>query len=465
MQTQSHSFPHREASPWRPGLLLFLFVCGFATVFGADFLNRAQAQVVQALLAMGLLKATCFLVLGIAAVYLLLKRAEIALALFFLIGLVKGDPRLASTPADLTVVVGSVVLLAVCIRLLSGKGELHLPREYFFYVPLLAMMVVSLTYTPEFSPGLEKLLRFLCLTGIGIVSPFVLFDSVSRMKLFFVSLAVGGFLVAINSLTMLGGQERMVSPSGLNTELGAASAVSLIIIWGLLFPQLSLLRRVLFYPLLGILVVALIGSGGRFANVSAVICVLVGAVLCRKLWGDLAIFAVLALLALPLIWIPQASYDYLGSLMHPPQAMGTRSDLLALGVKMFAEHPVFGVGLSGFKFLSPNPLTYNYPHNLILELGSEMGVVASLCFLGLAFCSFWEICKQLATPYQRQDSLAATVFLLLIYSFLDAMVSGDINDLRFMWFMFALPFVLRNFRPLIGVREVNLEVPRTVHAH
>jgi hypothetical protein len=36
------------------------------------------------------------------------------------------------------------------------------------------------------------------------------------------------------------------------------------------------------------------------------------------------------------------------------------------------------------------------------------------------------------------------VFLLLIFVFLDAMVSGDINDLRFMWFVFGLPYVLRN---------------------
>jgi hypothetical protein len=55
------------------------------------------------------------------------------------------------------------------------------------------------------------------------------------------------------------------------------------------------------------------------------------------------------------------------------------------------------------------------------------------------------------------------VFLLLIYVFLDAMVSGDINDLRFMWFVFGLPFVLRNLESahgVIGLTEARLTAER-----
>src|SRR5260370_40301222 len=124
--------------------------------------------------------------------------------------------------------------------------------------------------------------------------------------------------------------------------------------------------------------------------------------------------------------------------------MCTRSDLMALGVKMFSEHPFFGVGIQGFRFLSPNPLTYNYPHNLFLDLGWEMGIIAAIAFLALAACAFHEISKQLRDPDLGDNALVLTVFLLLIFVFLDAMVSGDINDLRFMWFVFGLPYLLRN---------------------
>lgn len=430
----------------RGTLLVLLFAGGFAMVFVADLVDRVESHGLQVLSGMGLVKAALLLIGGLAATYLLVRRAEITLALFFLIGLIKGDERLASMPVDLTVAVGGLVIFSVCARLITGKHELALPREYLLYLPLLAMMLLSLSYTPDLPGGVDKTLRFLCLTSIGIISPFVLFDSVDKLKNFLLAMALGGLAIAVNSLTMLGGSDRLVSPSGLNTELGAASAISMIVIWSLWFPEWPFLKRAVFYPVLGVLGVALIGSGGRFANVAAVLCLVLATFLRRKLFVDVAVIGGLGVLLLPLIWIPQASFDYLSSLAHPPQAMGTRNDLMALGVKMFSEHPFFGVGIQGFRFLSPNPLTYNYPHNLILELGAELGLLAAFSFLAIAACAFRETWKQLRDPNQSRNSPVLTVFLLLLFVFLDAMVSGDINDLRFMWFVFGLPYVLRAFQ-------------------
>src|SRR5260370_33260097 len=98
--------------------------------------------------------------------------------------------------------------------------------------------------------------------------------------------------------------------------------------------------------------------------------------------------------------------------------MCTRSDLMALGVKMFSDHPFFGVGIQGFRFLSPNPLTYNYPHNLILELGSELGVLAAFSFVAIAACAFLEIWIQLQVPGHARQSPVRTGFLRLVFVFL-----------------------------------------------
>jgi O-antigen ligase len=435
-----------------------LFVFGFGAVFLSDPSNRIEMQLSQMLSRIGFVKAICLGTAGLFVGYLLVRFGEIALALFFLVGLVKGDPRLASAPVDLTLLVGAIVIAAAAYRILIRGRTLQLPSEYVLYLPLLAMMALSLTYTPDLQAGMDKCLRFLCLTSIGIITPFVLFDDELKIKRFFLAMAAGGLVLAINSLAMLGGQERLVSPSGLNTELGAASAIAMIIIWGMLFPQMRLVTRVLFYPALGVLAVALIGSGGRFANVSALICIILGTLIYRKLFTDIVIAGGLTLLALPLLWIPQASFEYLASLIHPTQAMGTRNDLMWLGVRMFSEHPIFGVGVDGFRFLSPNPLTYNYPHNLFLELGSEMGVFAAVAFLALGFCSFREILRQIGNSRGLENPLVPTVFLLLIYVFLDAMVSGDINDLRLMWFIFGLPFVLRNLELTSGRVELTGDV-------
>ena len=448
----------------RGAFLVLLFAGGFAMVFVADLADRIESHGLQVLSGLGPVKAALLLIGGLAAIYLLVRHAEITLALFFLIGLIKGDERLASMPVDLTVAVGGLVIFSVCAKLITRKGQLALPREYLLYLPLLAMMILSLAYTPDLPGGVDKTLRFLCLTSIGIISPFVLFDSVAKLKNFFLAMALGGLAIAINSLAMLGGSDRLVSPSGLNTELGAAAAISMIVIWSLWFPEWPFIKRTVFYPVLGVLGVALIGSGGRFANVAAVLCLVLATFLCRKLFVDVAVIGGLGVLLLPLIWIPQASFDYLHSLAHPPQAMGTRSDLMALGVKMFSEHPFLGVGIQGFRFLSPNPLTYNYPHNLILELGSELGLLAAVSFLAIAVCAFREIWKQLRAPSQSRNSPVLTVFLLLLFVFLDAMVSGDINDLRFMWFVFGLPYVLRAFQASTTVVVLNGPAPQFAYA-
>jgi O-antigen ligase len=272
-----------------------------------------------------------------------------------------------------------------------------------------------------------------------------------------ITMVGGGILLAVNSLFMLGGQERLVAPSGLNTELGSACAAGLVIIWGLLFPGWSFFKRLLVYPVVGLLAIGMVGSGGRLANASAAICIIISIFLCKKLFRDALIMGGVGLLALPFVWIPDASYEYLSSLAHPPEAMGTRSGLMELGVSLMGEHPLLGVGIQGFRYHSPNPVTYNFPHNIFLELGSEMGALAALVFLGILIYSFREIAKQLTNPATKHEPLVHTVFLLMIFVFLDSMVSGDINDLRFMWFVLGLPYVLRGlyskYLPALGKAE------------
>jgi O-antigen ligase len=452
----------RPARPLRFLLVPLLFVVGFAVVFIAEAAHRVEAQGFRVIASLNPLKAFCLLTIGSFAVILLLRYPEVTLALFFLVGLIKADPHFAAAPMDLTLAVGGLLILASVYRLFTSKRPLQLPREYFLYLPLLSMMVLSLTYTPDLAGGFDKFLRFTCLTSIGILAPFVLIDDERKLTRLFLAMTVGGLLISIQSLTSTTGDDRLVSPSGLNTELGAASALAIIIIWNMVFPNWSLLKRILLYPVLGVLAVALVGSGGRFANIITALCVLLGAFLCRKLITDLVLAGVLGILALPFIHVPAASIEYLASLAHPRGAMGTRDPLLRVGVQVFSHHPFFGIGLQGYRSVSPNPITYNFPHNIFLELGAELGMIAAFAFLALAFYSFRESFRQIRDPLLRRDPLVVTVFLLLIYVFVDAMQSGDINDLRLMWFIFGLPFLLRILEPsarliLVPEQQFNRE--------
>jgi O-antigen ligase len=284
------------------------------------------------------------------------------------------------------------MILAMLIRLAFTETELKLPRAFLWYVPILFLMFMSLSYTPSLAAGLDKTLRFVFLTLLGAISPFILVNSRVKLERFLATLVIGAILMSINSFFMLGGEDRLVAPSGETTALGFCAGLALIVIWTLWFPKLSLARRILFYPLIGVLVVALVGSGGRLANVATAVCLGLSILFCQRLLVDFGIIMGCGVAALPFLNIPAASLQYLASLTRPHDAFGTRTDLMRFGLQTFLDHPLLGVGVQGYRYVTPNPLTYNFPHNLLLELGAELGMFAVVAFL-ILLLFFWRIVR------------------------------------------------------------------------
>src|SRR5271167_4501204 len=111
-------------------------------------------------------KALCG-VAGAASLAVLLLFPELALALYVVVGDVKGDERVASLlPYDLTLALGAILLAGIALNFLRGKRWVPMPPVYFRLLALVALMTASLSYTPVFDAGLEKLQRFLSVTGI-----------------------------------------------------------------------------------------------------------------------------------------------------------------------------------------------------------------------------------------------------------------------------------------------------------
>jgi O-antigen ligase len=422
------------------------FIAAIATSFGvalaAPLLFHVQSRAAQLLSSPFAIYIPFMCVIGLAGLLCLLKYAELAVALFYVIGFFKGDPRLDAAPIDLTVAVAIVMIMAIAVRLCFTDQKLLLPREFIFYLPILALMFISLTYTPDVAAGLDKTLRFVFLTLLGAVSPFVLVDTPPKIRRFFAGLVLGGLLMAVNSFFKLGGEDRLTAPSGDTNSLGFSAGVALVVIWTLWFPRMSLFRRIWLYPAIAILVVALIGSGGRLANVGTVLCIGMSLLFCRKLFVDLGIILGAGIVALPFVRIPEASFEYIASLAHPHQAFGTRLDLMELGLRTFMNHPFFGVGIQGYRYGTPNPITYNFPHNLLLELGGELGIFAVVAFLLYAIFSYRSMFRVLGDKYTNNSDLYRTVFLMLVLTCMDASVSGEMNNDRLLFFALSMPFVL-----------------------
>lgn len=128
-----------------------------------------------------------------------------------------------------------------------------------------------------------------------------------------------------------------------------------------------------------------------------------------------------------------------------------RVRLLNLAVTIFTEHPLLGVGPTGFQVLSPRylgPLLADrYPHNAVLQLAAEFGLAGVTLFfviVGLA------ISRRLPPGSTWWSVRIAFLFVLL-----NSMVSGDILEDRMTWGLLLLillardvPTVLRSAPPM-----------------
>tara|TARA_B100001250_G_C19560224_1_gene682970 strand:+ start:245 stop:664 length:420 start_codon:yes stop_codon:yes gene_type:complete len=124
---------------------------------------------------------------------------------------------------------------------------------------------------------------------------------------------------------------------------------------------------------------------------------------------------------------PRLSALFSFDLLDASSSIG-RIDRWRMAIRVFLENP-FGVGFGNYvpvtKAIEPNSFYMaEYPHNLFLELISELGVFG----LGLVFFIMLKVYNLLNNP-----NVKLVEKQLLIFLFLNSMISGDIIDSRFLF--------------------------------
>ena len=388
--------------------------------------------------------------LGAIVLFALLRYPELALALYAVVGDIKGDERVTSfVPVDFTLALGAILLAGIALNLFRGKRVLPVAPAYFLFLALVALMTASLAYTPVFDWGLEKLARFLTLTGIVIVSPFFVLGTPQAMKRFLVGFGLAAFAICAWSLTALGGSQRLATPSNNTIGLGHVAGALLLLIWFAVVPRYSFPWRTFAYALLAIPAVALIGSGSRGSVVACGLVVLISLFFRRRLWLDVSGLAALGFVALPLLRVPESSLEYLSTLFRARNfaaLLNFRSDLLGYGWQLLAQHPLLGAGLGGFRYHSPNPLLYKWPHDIFLEFACELGIPAALIAAAIFVWAIREALRQLRDRRSPDFLLSQIAAALFLAGIVNALSSGDINSDRLTWLFLSLVFVVRGLR-------------------
>ncbi|MCF6271085.1 MAG: O-antigen ligase family protein [Melioribacteraceae bacterium] len=93
------------------------------------------------------------------------------------------------------------------------------------------------------------------------------------------------------------------------------------------------------------------------------------------------------------------------------------------------KHPMFGVGFGGFynEKISGDIAQIKYPHNLLIEIQLELGIMGSIFFAGLFGLIFWKSYK-----------FSIPLFIFLLFSFWLAMFSKDIATQTQLWIGIAV---------------------------
>ena len=398
------------------------------------------------------LSPTRLLLIAVAAAVsaALLIYPEFALALYVVVGDIKGDDRVAALfPIDLTIVIAAILLAGIALNFLRRRPVAPMPPIYFLFLALVGLMTASLAYTPVPEAGAEKLARFLTVTGIVIVAPFFVLATPAAMKRFLAGFAVAAYAICGYSLTGLGGSERLATPTNNTIGLGHIACALVVLIWFTVVPRFSFPKRMLTYSLLIVPGLALIGSGSRGPAVALGVVVLASLIFYRRLLVDLGCLLGMGLLALPFANIPESSIEYMGSLIRNRSVSGLlsfRGELLDYGWKLLQQHPLLGAGIEGFRYYSPNAAVYKWPHNIFLEVACELGIPAGLAVCFLFGVALREAFRQLKDRISPDLTLSQVASALLLIGVLNAMNTGDINSDRSTWLFVSLVFVVGQVR-------------------
>lgn len=117
-----------------------------------------------------------------------------------------------------------------------------------------------------------------------------------------------------------------------------------------------------------------------------------------------------------------------------------RLDLYQNGVLLWLESPIVGSGLGSFGVWYHGTDIREFPHNFVLEILAELGVVGLLIFGALLCCAF----RPLVANY-RDHPIAILLFCLLVYALLNASFSEDLQGDRMVYALVGLSTCVRLF--------------------
>jgi O-antigen ligase len=239
---------------------------------------------------------------------------------------------------------------------------------------------------------------------------------------------------------MIGVDQAMGDPNSFGATI--VYALPFVVPFWVCRPSRSLRCFLAGYVALSFVCVGLTGSRGSFMGL--LLWVLVTVLRSRWRWPLL----LAAVLAAPALWaaLPPSLQNRFETIIHPEvgpaNAIESGEDRIVgvqLGMELFANHPVTGIGPGAWRPATGSPIE---SHNLYAQLLGEMGILGGLTFAAVVV-GFWVNVRAIRKAYRRHPewerdflyhfagAVGLAVFLLLFEGF------GGHNLFRYSWLWYG----------------------------
>lgn len=374
----------------------------------------------------------------------------VALALFLSSGSIKSHPFLAWIPTDLTVLLGA--LLVVCIFGAVIRSRV-IPNSV--WIALVTGVAMTGGLFPELvrSDGIDKARNFFALTLLAMVAAAVLLREKQQRAVFLRTFAYLGIVVAIivaviparpaewSNVVMLTGSNTI------STSRMILAGVVVIVMEAIVGKRSWRVRFILALLAIGMLFVAL-GTGSRgplLALAAGVVLALLFSPAFKGRRGRAA-FVILALAGVGISFATRNGVEGLARITALIEGDQDTSSATRAGMWEISWSRIVGLPLGGgwgyFARISNGPDLFGdgrsaYPHNLLLEIALEAGWIPAVLVLGLIIMAL------ITYVASARTAQTLTFFVLFIFSLVNAMVSGDINDNRLLWVLIVAAWTFR----------------------
>ena len=353
-----------------------------------------------------------------------------------------------------SILFGAIIVIAIAARrALKVETGIVIPRQLIVqYLALNAWIVFALLYSDDFEFGIVKVVEFSTITMLACFASVHIFGDITGIKSFlgmilFLGILLAGLCIAgVITFFRPGADEQLIGQNYLAIQ-HIAGLAAIITLYYFMPRSHGGLRVTLWILVLMLLMGALLVTGGKGPVLTFVVTTIVMASLSFRHVGLLTVrLTSKAVIIYPLVILFLGGILLAGILLAFEESaflhrmdflladgnynLAERVNNIGIAVDLFERHPLFGAGIGSFAAhavdIEEADERMRYPHNILLEVLSELGIIGFVLISCLLYSSY-RCFRRLQNEYERAQE-PIVLFACFIFTFLNSLTSQHVAN-------------------------------------